>query len=154
MGPHRPSRAAWLLLPGGFYAQSTPLYQIEECPDLYVDACACNVLCNLVALSARGHEAVTQQLPTKLALGLREKNSKPRNSIITQIVNIVQVIFPIQTYENPHRVYRANLKLQLSHLDDLYLSQVIKSHLSNRIAPEEITKIAKISQKNTEKIPP
>ncbi|HCF5158282.1 TPA: hypothetical protein NIG11_006563, partial [Pseudomonas aeruginosa] len=30
----------------------TPLYQIEECPDLYVDACVCDEQRNLVFLSA------------------------------------------------------------------------------------------------------
>ena len=51
----------------------TPLYQIEECPDLYVDACVCDEQCNLVFLSAWGRDTVTQEFLARLTLG-REEN--------------------------------------------------------------------------------
>lgn len=51
----------------------TPLYQIEECPDLYVDACVCDEQRNLVFLSAWGRDTVTQGFLARLTLG-REEN--------------------------------------------------------------------------------
>ncbi|MBA5723300.1 hypothetical protein H1B30_30665, partial [Pseudomonas aeruginosa] len=51
----------------------TPLYQIEECPDLYVDACVCDEQRNLVFLSAWGRDTVTQEFLARLTLG-REEN--------------------------------------------------------------------------------
>ncbi len=49
----------------------TPLYQIEECPDLYVDACVCDEQRNLVFLSAWGRDTVTQELLARLWAGKR-----------------------------------------------------------------------------------
>lgn len=49
----------------------TPLYQIEECPDLYVDACVCDEQRNLVFLSAWGRDTVTQELVARLWAGKR-----------------------------------------------------------------------------------
>lgn len=51
----------------------TPLYQIEECPDLYVDACVCDEQRNLVFLSAWGRDTVTQEFLARLTLD-REEN--------------------------------------------------------------------------------
>lgn len=51
----------------------TPLYQIEECPDLYVDACVCDEQRNLVFLSAWGRDTVTKEFLARLTLG-REEN--------------------------------------------------------------------------------
>ncbi len=49
----------------------TPLYQIEECPDLYVDACMCDEQRNLVFLSTWGRDTVTQELLARLWAGKR-----------------------------------------------------------------------------------
>lgn len=49
----------------------TPLYQIEECPDLYVDACVCDEQRNLVFLSAWGRDTVTQEFLARLWAGKR-----------------------------------------------------------------------------------
>ncbi|WP_141202657.1 hypothetical protein [Pseudomonas aeruginosa] len=51
----------------------TPLYQIEECPDLYVDACVCDEQRNLVFLSAWGRDTVTQEFLARLTLGREER---------------------------------------------------------------------------------
>lgn len=39
----------------------TPLFYIEECPDLFVDACACDEQRNLVFLSAWGRDTALQE---------------------------------------------------------------------------------------------
>ncbi|ERV59350.1 TPA: hypothetical protein L5S37_006455 [Pseudomonas aeruginosa] len=49
----------------------TPLYQIEECPDLYVDAYVCDEQRNLVFLSAWGRDTVTQEFLARLWAGKR-----------------------------------------------------------------------------------
>ncbi len=41
----------------------TPLYQIEESPDLYVEACMYDEQCNLVFLSAWGRDTVDGRRP-------------------------------------------------------------------------------------------
>ena len=53
----------------------TPLYQIEECPDLYVDACVCDEQRNLIFLSAWGRDTVTQEFLARLTLGREEMAS-------------------------------------------------------------------------------
>lgn len=51
----------------------TPLYQIEECSDLYVDACICDEQRNLVFMSAWGRDTALQEFLARLTLG-REEN--------------------------------------------------------------------------------
>lgn len=51
---------------------STQLYQIEECPDLYVDACACDDQRNLVFISIWGRDTAVQELLARLTLGTAE----------------------------------------------------------------------------------
>jgi len=51
----------------------TQLFQIEELPDLYVDACVCDEQRNLVFLSAWGRDTVLQEFLARLTLG-REEN--------------------------------------------------------------------------------
>lgn len=51
----------------------SPLFQIEECPDLYVDACVCDEQRNLVFLSAWGRDTALQEFLARLTLG-REEN--------------------------------------------------------------------------------
>ncbi|AZC24821.1 hypothetical protein [Pseudomonas sessilinigenes] len=53
--------------------RSTPLYQIEECPDLYVDACVCDEQRNLVFMSAWGRDTALQEFLARLTLG-RDEN--------------------------------------------------------------------------------
>ncbi|QLG94736.1 hypothetical protein HZF02_23555 [Pseudomonas yamanorum] len=48
------------------------LFQIEECPDLYVDACACDEQRNLVFLSAWGRDTALQEFLARLTLGSSE----------------------------------------------------------------------------------
>ena len=50
----------------------TQLFQIEECPDLYVDACACDEQRNLVFLSAWGRDTALQEFLARLTLGSSE----------------------------------------------------------------------------------
>ena len=50
-----------------------PLFQIEECPDLYVDACVCDEQRNLVFMSAWGRDTALQEFLARLTLG-REEN--------------------------------------------------------------------------------
>ncbi|QCI15556.1 hypothetical protein E6B08_23330 [Pseudomonas putida] len=49
------------------------LFQIEECPDLYVDACVCDEQRNLVFMSAWGRDTALQEFLARLTLG-REEN--------------------------------------------------------------------------------
>lgn len=46
-----------------------PLVYIEECPDLFVDACACDEQRNLVFLSAWGRDTALQEFLARLTLG-------------------------------------------------------------------------------------
>ncbi|PUA41280.1 hypothetical protein C5U62_32790 [Pseudomonas protegens] len=48
------------------------LCPIEECPDLYVDACVCDEQRNLVFLSAWGRDTVMQEFLARLTLGNTE----------------------------------------------------------------------------------
>ena len=50
----------------------TQLFQIEELPDLYVDACVCDEQRNLVFLSAWGRDTVLQEFLARLTLGREE----------------------------------------------------------------------------------
>lgn len=50
----------------------TQLYRIEECPDLYVDACVCDEQRNLVFLSAWGRDTALQEFLARLTLGNAE----------------------------------------------------------------------------------
>lgn len=50
----------------------TQLFQLEECPDLYVDACACDEQRNLVFLSAWGRDTALQEFLARLTLGSSE----------------------------------------------------------------------------------
>lgn len=48
------------------------LYQIDEFPDLYVDACACDEQRNLVFFSAWGRDTVIQEFFARLTIGRAE----------------------------------------------------------------------------------
>lgn len=50
----------------------TKLFQIEELPDLFVDACVCDEQRNLVFLSAWGRDTVLQEFLARLTLGREE----------------------------------------------------------------------------------
>ena len=50
----------------------TPLFPIEECNDLFVDACACDEQRNLVFLSAWGRDTALQEFLARLTLGAAE----------------------------------------------------------------------------------
>ena len=50
----------------------TPLFPIEECNDLFVDACACDEQRNLVFLSAWGRDTALQEFLARLTLGANE----------------------------------------------------------------------------------
>lgn len=50
----------------------TPLFPIEECNDLFVDACACDEQRNLVFLSAWGRDTALQEFLARLTLGSSE----------------------------------------------------------------------------------
>ncbi|TVT83954.1 hypothetical protein [Pseudomonas sp. H3(2019)] len=50
----------------------TSLYQVDECPDLYVDACVCDEQRNLVFLSAWGRDTALQEFLARLTLGSAE----------------------------------------------------------------------------------
>lgn len=50
----------------------TQLFPIKECPDLYVDACACDEQRNLIFLSAWGRDTALQEFLARLTLGSTE----------------------------------------------------------------------------------
>lgn len=50
----------------------TPLFPIEECNDLFVDACACDEQRNLVFLSAWGRDTALQEFLARMTLGAAE----------------------------------------------------------------------------------
>ncbi|PRB81544.1 hypothetical protein [Pseudomonas sp. MYb185] len=49
------------------------LYQVDECPDLYVDACVCDEQRNLVFLSVWGRDTAIQEFLARLTLGREER---------------------------------------------------------------------------------
>lgn len=51
---------------------STRLFRIEECPDLYVDACACDDSRNLIFLSVWARDTALQEFLARLTLGPAE----------------------------------------------------------------------------------
>ncbi len=51
---------------------NTSLYQIDECPELFVDACICDEQRNLVFLSAWGRDTAMQEFLARLTLGSAE----------------------------------------------------------------------------------
>ncbi|MCK0545824.1 hypothetical protein JTE78_24545 [Pseudomonas syringae pv. aptata] len=53
-------------------ANRTQLFRIEECPDLYVDACICDEQRNLIFLSAWGRDTAMQEFLARLTLGTTE----------------------------------------------------------------------------------
>jgi len=56
-------------------SQGSPavLYQVDECPDLYVDACVCDEQRNLVFLSVWGRDTAIQEFLARLTLGREER---------------------------------------------------------------------------------
>ena len=50
----------------------TRLYQVDECPDLYVDACASRRAAQLSVLSAWGRDTALQEFLARLTLGSAE----------------------------------------------------------------------------------
>lgn len=50
----------------------TSLFHIEECPDLYVDACVCDEQRKLIFLSAWGRDTAMQEFIARLSLGTAE----------------------------------------------------------------------------------
>ncbi|SHN14475.1 hypothetical protein SAMN05216593_109200 [Pseudomonas asturiensis] len=50
----------------------TQLFHIEECPELYVDACVCDEKRNLIFLSAWGRDTAMQEFLARLTLGSAE----------------------------------------------------------------------------------
>lgn len=51
---------------------ANPLFRIEECPDMYVDACACDSSRNLVFLSVWARDTALQEFLARLTLGTAE----------------------------------------------------------------------------------
>lgn len=51
---------------------TTQLFQIEECPDLYVDACVCDEERNLVFMSLWARDTALQEFLARLTLGPAE----------------------------------------------------------------------------------
>jgi len=51
---------------------STQLFQIEECPDLYVDACVCDEERNLVFMSLWARDTALQEFLARITLGPAE----------------------------------------------------------------------------------
>lgn len=93
----------------------TPLYQIEECPDLYVDACVCDEQRNLVFLSAWGRDTALQEFLARLTLG-REENGLDQFHIIVDGRSLP--VFPNQDLleKRTTRQFRGTLFGSMLHL--------------------------------------
>jgi len=51
------------------HSSSTPLYRIDECPDLMADGCLCDEQRNLIFLSLWGRDTAVQEFLARLTLG-------------------------------------------------------------------------------------
>jgi hypothetical protein len=94
---------------------STQLFQIQECPDLYIDACICDEGRNLVFVSLWGRDTALQEFLARLTLGSAENG-------LTQF-HILQdgrslPVFPNadQLEKRTTRQYRSKLFGSLVHL--------------------------------------
>lgn len=93
----------------------TQLLQIEELPDLYVDACVCDEQRNLVFLSAWGRDTVLQEFLARLTLG-REENGIDQFHVIVDGRRLP--VFPDQDLleKRTTRQFRGTLFGSLLHL--------------------------------------
>ena len=93
----------------------TQLFQIEELPDLYVDACVCDEQRNLVFLSAWGRDTVLQEFLARLTLG-REENGIDQFHVIVDGRRLP--VFPNQELleKRTTRQFRGTLFGSLLHL--------------------------------------
>ena len=93
----------------------TKLFQIEELPDLYVDACVCDEQRNLVFLSAWGRDTVLQEFLARLTLG-REENGIDQFHVIVDGRRLP--VFPNQELleKRTTRQFRGTLFGSLLHL--------------------------------------
>jgi len=93
----------------------TKLFQIEELPDLYVDACVCDEQRNLVFLSAWGRDTVLQEFLARLTLG-REENGIDQFHVIADGRRLP--VFPNQELleKRTTRQFRGTLFGSLLHL--------------------------------------
>lgn len=91
------------------------LFQIEELPDLYVDACVCDEQRNLVFLSAWGRDTVLQEFLARLTLG-REENGIDQFHVIVDGRRLP--VFPDQDLleKRTTRQFRGTLFGSLLHL--------------------------------------
>lgn len=96
-------------------AISTQLFQIEECPDLYVDACVCDEQRNLVFLSAWARDTALQEFLARLTLGSAENGLEYFN---IQIDGRSLPVFPNadQLEKRTTRQFRGTLFGSLLHL--------------------------------------
>jgi hypothetical protein len=93
----------------------TKLFQIEELPDLYVDACVCDEQRNLVFLSAWGRDTVLQEFLARLTPG-REENGIDQFHVIVDGRRLP--VFPNQELleKRTTRQFRGTLFGSLLHL--------------------------------------
>ena len=91
------------------------LFQVEELPDLYVDACACDEQRNLVFLSAWGRDTALQEFLARLTLG-REENGIDQFHVIVGDRRLP--VFPNQDLleKRTTRQFRGTLFGSLLHL--------------------------------------
>lgn len=93
----------------------TRLYPIEECPDLYVDACICDEQRNLVFLSCWGRDTALQEFLARLQLGSAEKGLNPFHTTLNG--HRLPVFLDIDRLEKrTTRQYRGTLFGSLLHL--------------------------------------
>ena len=62
----------------------TQLFHVEECPDLYVDACICDEQRNLIFLSAWGRDTAMQEFLARLSLGPAENGLEQFHIIMNE----------------------------------------------------------------------
>ena len=93
----------------------TSLYLIDECPDLYVDACVCDEQRNLVFFSAWGRDTALQEFLARLTLGTSE-NGLEQFHIVVDGRSLV--VFPNtdQLEKRTTRQFRGTLFGSLLHL--------------------------------------
>jgi hypothetical protein len=94
---------------------TTPLLQIEECPDLYVDACACDDARNLVFISAWARDTALQEFLARLTLSSAE-GGLDQFHITHEGRSLPVYIDPDQLEKRTTRQYRGTLFGSLLHL--------------------------------------
>ena len=121
------------------------LFQLDECPDLYVDACVCDEQRNLVFLSVWGRDTALQEFLARLTLGSHEGGLEHFHVAYEERLLPVFIPNVDMLQKRTTRSYRGTLFGSMVHLW-LYDSRCDKPDLANHSAIALLEKNAAYDQ--------